>query len=165
MTERIRGSAVLRWGLALGAAAAVIALVQGLLPFFALSDSVDRAATYTAFLLYMALYFVAGLLTAREGRPVTAGAIAGLLVAVLSQAAAGLVVLCVVLAAPLAYARSIGQASYAQHPAALALTAALGLLIALMVYGSFGAAVGALGGLALPTKATTGEAAAHGRGE
>jgi hypothetical protein len=165
MVESVRASATLRWGLVLGTAAGVVAIVQGLLPFFALSDGADRVASYTVFLVYLALYFASGLLTVREGQSLTAGAIAGLLVAVISQALAGLVMLGVALAAPLAYARSIGQVAYAKQPAMLALTAAMGLLIALMVYGSFGAALGALGGLVLPAKPPAGEADARGHGE
>ena len=164
MIERIRGSSMLTWGLLLGLLAGVVAIAQGILPFFALSDGVDRSLTYGIFVLYLVLYFLAGLLTVRQGAPVSSGAISGLLVAVVSQAVGGLVVLGMVLAAPLAYARSIGQPDYAKQPAALVMTAALGLLIALVVYGTFGAAMGALGGLVLPARRTADQPTARGRG-
>ena len=164
MIERVHGSAVLRWGLLLGGIGGLAAIGQGLLSFVALSDGADRAATYGALLLYLALYFAAGVLVVRAGRPVSLGAIAGLLVAVVSQALGGLVLVGIVIAAPLAYARSIGQASYAKDPGALALTAIMGLVIALVVYGTFGAAMGALGGLILPAKRATSSQATQSRG-
>jgi hypothetical protein len=164
MIERVRGSAVLRWGLLLGGIGGLAAIGQALQPFVALSAGVDRAATYSAFLIYLALYFAAGVLTVRAGRPVSLGAIAGLLVAVVSQALGGLVLVGIVLAAPLAYARSIGQEAYAKDPGALALTAVMGLVIALLVYGTFGAAMGALGGLVLPGKRASASRTADTRG-
>lgn len=152
MIERLRGSVAVRWGLLLGGLGALVAIGQGVLPFIPLSEGADRAFTYGAFLAYLALYFVAGILTVRAGQAVSSGAIAGLLVGVISQAVAGLVMLGVVIAAPLQYAQSIGQPAYAKEPAALVLTAFMGLVIALVVYGTFGAAMGALGGLILPTR-------------
>jgi hypothetical protein len=164
MIERVRGSAVLKWGLLLGGIGGLAAIGQALQPFVALSAGADRTATYSAFLIFLALYFAAGMLTVRAGRPVSSGAIAGMLVAGVSQALGGLVLVGIVIAAPLAYARSIGQAAYAKDPGALVLTAVMGLVIALVVYGTFGAAMGALGGLALPGKRTTSAQTADTRG-
>jgi hypothetical protein len=152
MIHQVRGSITLRWGLLFGGVAAIAAIVQGILPFIALSDGANRAASYGIFLLFLALYFAAGLLTVRAGESTTTGAIAGLIVALVSQVVGGLVVVGIVIAAPLAYAKSIGQQDYAKNPAALVLTAVMGLGIALLVYGTFGAALGALGGLLLPGK-------------
>lgn len=164
MIERLRRNTSLFWGLLLGGIAGLAAIVQGILPFLAVSDGVYRTLTYTIFLLYLALFFVAGLLTVRAGKAVTSGAIAGLIVAVISQALGGLVLVGIVVAAPLAYAKSIGQADYAKDPGALVLTAVMGLFIALLVYGAFGAALGALGGLILPGKPASTSRAAGTRG-
>jgi hypothetical protein len=164
MIERVRQSAPLRWGLICGGIAGVATIVQGVLPFVALSEGADRVASYSIFLLYLALYFVAGLLTVRSGQTVTQGALAGLVAAVVSQALGGLVLVGIVIAKPLDYATSIGQPKLANESWALVLTAVMGLAIALMVYGTFGAALGALGGLTFPAKRSSGTRAADQRG-
>jgi hypothetical protein len=151
MIARLRTSPTLRWGIILGLVASAVGIIQGLLPFFAFNLASDRAVTYGALLVYLALYFLAGLLVARTGGATSASAIAGMLVGVLSQAIAGCVLLGVAIANPLSYARAIGEVAYAKSPGALAVTLVMGLVIALGVYGTFGAAMGALGNLVLPT--------------
>lgn len=141
---RLRTNPALKWGLIFGVALGILGAVNTLLLF----NGAGGIGGLPQFVVVLAVFFAAGLLTTRETGDVTQGAIAGLTAGALATGLGGLTDIVLAIVAPHAYAYIANLDRLADRPDRLVLTALFALVISLLEYGIFGGGVGALGGLA-----------------
>ncbi|HLZ21672.1 MAG TPA: hypothetical protein VKQ30_06085 [Ktedonobacterales bacterium] len=145
-----RGPA-LRWGGIFGGSAAVLAGVLEVLTKAVLDDTLatEILAGVGFFLVYLALFFAAGALAARETGLVRTGTLAGLFAALIASAASILAGILNMISQPGAGTPPAGSTiSLEQYRIELAGITAGAALALLVIFLAFGVAFGALGGVA-----------------
>jgi hypothetical protein len=147
MSQVTKGNPAARWGLRLGAGVAAVYVLQSAMSLFGVGARFASLWGYLAFLIYLALYFGAGTLTARETGNVTSAAIAGLIAGSVGTAVGGFFSILVIAGNLHAYAEANGLTRAGFGPAAILILAVILLAIAVLLAAGFGAGLGALGGL------------------
>ena len=151
MLQQYFGGPALKWGLIFGAVAAAVGILEVALPYVVKAPTVQDIGSSIAFAILLVVYFAAGLLATRDTGKISSGAIAGLLAAAIGELIGGLVGIGLIVASPQAYAVANGE--QLNMPANVLLTVAImGILMGVLIYGTFGAGLGALGGLLVQTR-------------
>lgn len=147
MSRVTTGNPAVKWGLACGGGVAVVYVVQSAASLFEVGGRFSSLWGYVAFLIYLALYFGAGALAARDTGSVTTGAMAGLVAGSAGTAAGGLISILVIAGNLHTYAEANGLTRAGFRPAAIVILAVIFLAIAVLLAAGFGAGLGALGGM------------------
>jgi hypothetical protein len=147
MSQVTRGHPAVKWGLVGGGGVAVVYVLQSVVTLFEVGGRFASLWGYLAFLIYLALYFGAGMLAARDTANVTAGAIAGLVAGSVGTAVGGLISILVIAGNLGTYAEANGLTRAGFQPAAILVLAVIFLAIAVVRAAGFGAGLGALGGM------------------
>ena len=156
-------NAVVRWGLTFGLIMAALgstsAIVSRLLETSLISGQatpeqflpaagITLLATCGAYLVYLALFFVAGIMTARQSGSVGAASLAGLLAGGVGALVNSVVSLILLFVFPTTL-NSLGSTSTlsSDTSAFYIVGFVIGLIFGLLIWGGLGAGLGALGGL------------------
>jgi hypothetical protein len=146
MLQQYFGGPALRWGLIFGVVAGVVGVLDVALPYVVKAPTAQDVGGFIAFAIFLVIYFLAGWLATRDTGKVSAGTIAGLVAAAIGELIGGLVGIGLIAASPRAYALVNGESLNTQ--ASVLLTVAImGILMGVLIYATFGAGLGALGGL------------------
>jgi hypothetical protein len=147
MGQQTGGREAVKWGLIFGVIVGLISVLQSLVPYVVADQLSASLIAIAVFVGYLILYFLAGMLTARRVGSTGSGAFAGLLAGIIATAVGGIINIAIIALNPGAYARASGLESLNAPRHILVALAFAGLLRGVLVHGSFGAALGALGGL------------------
>jgi hypothetical protein len=147
MAQQLRANPTLRWGLTFGVIAGLVSVGQFALPYAAPGTAAASIAGAAVFIVLLGLYFVAGILAGRRAGSTSSGGLAGLLAGVVATIIGGAVTILIVAVAPHTYAQAAGLGHLATPRRVLVALAFAGMLRGLLVQGSCGAGLGALGGL------------------
>jgi hypothetical protein len=151
-----------RWGVMFGAVAAALGIIEGVI-YAATTDSQTTGSTGTLsgtslantgltclfFLVSLALYFLAGMLTARQTGTVGSAAISGLIAGAIGGLVGGIANAAVVLTHPSLLTNVVGVPPSGIDLHSLEVVASIfGVVLRAAIFGGLGAGLGALGGLA-----------------
>jgi energy-converting hydrogenase Eha subunit A len=142
------GKPAVKWGVLLGLVIGLLGALYTVLATGGHDLELGGVSGWLQIIVVLGVFFGVGWWVARETANVTRGAIAGLVVGMVAAGIVGLTDLVLAGIAPIAYAHFAGFDELSRQPTALLGTVFAALLLNLLQYAIFGAALGALGGLA-----------------
>lgn len=148
------GNPAVRNGFLFGIIIAVLGIINSVVSYFTTPTS-SSATTPNAFgllgclffLVYLALFFVAGMMTARQTGTVGSGAITGLIAGLVGGVVSGIVGVVVVVIRPPVVDTAGTNLTQSELQTAIIIGAIVGVVLVLLVEAGLGAGLGALGAL------------------
>ena len=148
------GNPAVRNGFLFGIIIAVLGAVNTAVSYFTTPTSATAAPSAFGllgclfFLVYLALFFVAGMMTARQTGTVGSGAIAGLIAGLVGGIVGGILGVIIVIVRPPDVSSAAGSTlSPSELQTAIIIGAIVGVIVVLLLEAGLGAGLGALGAL------------------